>query len=141
MKIDKALRNAGLVTLEQQVGAKFIFPDTEYNNDMLRNGSLPDITLGKEYQVFGEDDGELFFIDDAGDKNFAGMNHVGNGEVLLAVTIEDSREDQLEAVVKQLADAMKEAMHVGCVDHLDCAEDGGDFWYNALDRASEILAK
>ena len=49
------------------------------------------------------------------------------------------REEQLEECIRTLLAAMKEAHDVGCVDHLDCADDGGAFWYDAIEEAKALL--
>jgi hypothetical protein len=35
-------------------------------------------------------------------------------------------------IITALVNAMQEAKEHGHVDHLDCADDGGKFWYSAL---------
>jgi len=52
-----------------------------------------------------------------------------------------TREQELEAMVERLVAAMKEAHNVGCVDHLDCCDDGGEFWYGAIEDAKALLKR
>lgn len=47
--------------------------------------------------------------------------------------------DDAKDIIRELLEAMKEAERVGCVDHLDCCDDGGAFWYDAVERAEEAL--
>lgn len=51
------------------------------------------------------------------------------------------REQKLENAVRSLLAAIKEAQDAGCIDHLDCCDDGGDFWYNAIEAANESLGE
>ena len=48
---------------------------------------------------------------------------------LLAVAAE---RDELRRRGDDLVAAMKRSVDVGCTDHLDCAPDGGQFWYDAI---------
>lgn len=50
-----------------------------------------------------------------------------------------NREQELEAVVERLIAAMKDSIDYGCTDHLDCCEDAGAFWYDAIDEAQALL--
>lgn len=43
-------------------------------------------------------------------------------------------------VIQQLVTAMKKAKDVGCVDHLDCCDDVGAFWYDALEAGEKALS-
>lgn len=47
----------------------------------------------------------------------------------------------LKQIIKELLDAMHESEKCGCTDHLDCCDDGGAFWYDAIKRAKEALAQ
>lgn len=40
--------------------------------------------------------------------------------------------DELRRLGDDLVSAMKRSVDVGCTDHLDCAPDGGQFWYDAI---------
>jgi len=40
--------------------------------------------------------------------------------------------DELKRLGDNLVAAMKRSVDVGCTDHLDCAPDGGQFWYDAI---------
>lgn len=42
-------------------------------------------------------------------------------------------------IITILVNAMQEAKECGCVDHLDCADDGGEFWYAALTAGEAYL--
>lgn len=48
--------------------------------------------------------------------------------------------DALVAACKQLTEAMRHAVEVGCVDHLECCEDLGAFWDAALTAGKAALA-
>ena len=50
-----------------------------------------------------------------------------------------TREQELMQAVTDLLAAMKKAVDIGCVDHLDCADDGGAFWYDAMEQEKEVL--
>ena len=50
-----------------------------------------------------------------------------------------TREEELEAMVRRLVAAMKKSVDQGSTDHLDCHEDGGEFWYGAIADAKELL--
>jgi len=50
-----------------------------------------------------------------------------------------SREEQLEEVVSKLVAAMKKSVDEGSTDHLDCHDDGGAFWYDAIDEAKALI--
>jgi len=68
--------------IESLIGMQFVFQNTEVNRELLAQGELSDITFGKVYAVEGiDEDGELFFLDDAGEANFAGMDYTCNGDV------------------------------------------------------------
>lgn len=41
-----------------------------------KNKGLDDVTVGKIYTVAGKDEEGLYFIDDAGDKNYSGFDPV-----------------------------------------------------------------
>jgi len=40
-------------------------------------------------------------------------------------------------IVQTLVDAMRKSTEIGATDHLDCSDDCGVFWYNALQLAAE----
>ena len=42
-------------------------------------------------------------------------------------------------IISKLVNAMLEAADHGNVDHLDCAADGGKFWYTALTAGEAYL--
>ena len=63
---------------ETLIGTKFSFPKCDENE------YLDDITFGKVYTVAGiEVDGELYFMDDVGDRNYAGMDDNSHGTIVL----------------------------------------------------------
>ena len=45
----------------------------------------------------------------------------------------------LRRALKKCYNAMVKSEKIGCTDRLDCAEDNGDFWNNALADAQELL--
>lgn len=49
------------------------------------------------------------------------------------------REEQLEEAIADLVAAMKKSVREGSTDHLDCHNDGGAFWYDAIDNAEKLL--
>lgn len=49
------------------------------------------------------------------------------------------REERLEEAIAELVAAMKKSVREGSTDHLDCHDDGGEFWYNAIDNAEKLL--
>lgn len=49
--------------------------------------------------------------------------------------------DKYEQAIQELVGAMKASVQMGSTDHLDCAEDGGAFWYNAIARSEALLGK
>lgn len=51
----------------------------------------------------------------------------------------NSLAQQLAAHLSAVVSAMEKSVEVGCTDHLDCCEDGGAFWYDALDEAKSLL--
>ncbi len=54
---------------QHEIGTVVVFSNAE---------QLEDVTNGKEYAIVGvDDDGEEFFIDDKGDKNFSASTTVG----------------------------------------------------------------
>jgi hypothetical protein len=48
---------------------------------------------------------------------------------------------ELEEALLATVAAMKESQEVGCTEHLDCASDGGAFWYDAIENAEKLLNK
>ena len=42
-------------------------------------------------------------------------------------------------IIEALVAAMKKSVDEGSTDHLDCHEDGGEFWYTALENAKIFL--
>ena len=54
----------------------------------------------------------------------------------LRTVLRETREALHAALV-----AMQRGLDEGCVDHLDCCEDGGAFWYVAVEGARAVLAK
>ena len=50
-----------------------------------------------------------------------------------------ANQQELERLVEQLVGAMKKSVKVGCTDHLDCCDDAGEFWYNAISDAEDLL--
>ena len=49
------------------------------------------------------------------------------------------RIDDLEKALRACVAAMKKSQSVGCTEHLDCCEDGGDFWHHAVEEALQLL--
>lgn len=49
------------------------------------------------------------------------------------------KQSQLEQVIEQLVGAMKASVQHGSTDHLDCHQDGGEFWHNAIELAEAVL--
>ena len=47
--------------------------------------------------------------------------------------------DAAKEIIRELIAAMEEAKNVGCVDHLDCCGDGGNFWYDAIENGKNAL--
>lgn len=43
--------------------------------------------------------------------------------------------------IKKLLDAMKVSEDIGCTRYLDCCDDGGAFWYDALLAGKIALAE
>lgn len=65
-------------TVVQGLKTKFTFPD------VLENRSLCDVITGHVYTLEDIDsDGEMYFIDLAGEKNYAGMDDDSNGIIEL----------------------------------------------------------
>jgi hypothetical protein len=48
-------------------------------------------------------------------------------------------EETLRQALRRCVTAMCKSQDVGCTDHLDCADDGGAFWYDALESADRAL--
>ena len=42
---------------------------------------------------------------------------------------------ELKRMLANCAYAMRKSVEYGCTDHLDCCDDGGAFWYSALEEA------
>jgi hypothetical protein len=49
------------------------------------------------------------------------------------------RIEELEKALKACVDAMDKSLRDGSTDHLDCADDGGAFWYDAAEKARQML--
>lgn len=47
----------------------------------------------------------------------------------------------LKRALKDCIEAMKRAQDEGVVDHLDCCDDGGQFWYDALQNAESMMRR
>jgi hypothetical protein len=47
-------------------------------------------------------------------------------------------EKKLTAALKACANAMRKSREVGCTDHLDCCDDAGAFWHDALETADNL---
>jgi len=61
-------RNAEKPTV-REVGTKFVFKETQLTLYMQRRG---DLIIGKIYEIAGiDEDGDEYFIDEAGDKDYA----------------------------------------------------------------------
>lgn len=62
--------------IDKLIGTEFTFPASAENE------TLYDVTIGKVYSLAGADkDGDLYFIDDKGEKNYAGMDNNSHGEI------------------------------------------------------------
>jgi len=48
-------------------------------------------------------------------------------------------EEELRKALQACVDAMKKSVHDGSTDHLDCHDDGGQFWYEAVKNAEALL--
>lgn len=60
--------------MQHKIGTKVVFSAD------WRNHTLEDVTWGKEYTIEGhDDDGEEYFIDDAGEQNYAASTGASNG--------------------------------------------------------------
>lgn len=63
----------------------------------------------------------------------------------LYVTLEDAclmaTSPEVVEACDELLKAIDTAKAIGCIDHLDCADDGGEFWYAAINKAKAALAK
>ena len=57
------------------------------------------------------------------------------------MTTDAERIAALEAALNKLVNAMDASIHMGCTDHLDCANDGGAFWYDSVEEARKLLNK
>lgn len=61
---------------ELKIGTRFTFTATEHNCSYCGVFAVPDTTIGKEYVISGDDgdeDGGLYFIDDAGEESWAAV--------------------------------------------------------------------
>lgn len=47
----------------------------------------------------------------------------------------------LEVCLHNLVLALEEATDAGCIDHLDCMDDGGEAFHTALSDAKQALRK
>ena len=50
-----------------------------------------------------------------------------------------TREEQLEEALQDLLDAVTDAKEAGCIDHLDCMNDGGEAFHDAMQRARDLV--
>lgn len=48
-------------------------------------------------------------------------------------------EKQLVAALRDCIAAMKKSKNVGCTDHLDCCDDAGAFWYDAIENGLQLI--
>jgi hypothetical protein len=73
----------------------------------------------------------------------AALERIKTGQAAMRVPVEATDPDivladcataiaALRALAVQLGEAMKRGYREGCVDHLDCSDDGGNFWHDAL---------
>ena len=46
---------------------------------------------------------------------------------------------KLRQALQGCINAMKKSKEVGCTDHLDCCDDAGAFWYDAIENAKTLL--
>lgn len=44
-----------------------------------------------------------------------------------------------ESALRDCITAMKRSSEEGTTDHFDCCEDGGAFWYGAIEKAEALL--
>lgn len=42
-------------------------------------------------------------------------------------------------VIEEMREAMLKSVDIGCTDHLDCCDDGGDFWYRSITTAERFM--
>jgi hypothetical protein len=69
-------------------------------------------------------------------------NHCMNPKV---VSIADSRfctvegDSESDRIINRLIAAMKKSEADECTDHLDCTDDAGAFWYDAIKEAKAFL--
>lgn len=60
-------------------------------------------------------------------------------EIPVARAAKSAEEEALRRALRDCLDAMKKSQDEGCTDHLDCADDGGSFWYDAIAQAEGLL--
>jgi chromosome segregation ATPase len=63
-------------------------------------------------------------------------NRASQWEAIWRAALRETRE-ALSATSK----AMRRSIDDGCTDHLDCCDDGGEFWYVSAEKAEAILAR
>jgi len=50
----------------------------------------------------------------------------------------DATVEELKAALKECAAAMRKSVEEGCTDHLDCCDDAGQFWHDAVANAERL---
>lgn len=61
-------------------------------------------------------------------------------EALKTLNNRENPNAQLLTALKACVAAMRKSRDVGCTDHLDCCDDGGQFWWDALETADKLIS-
>jgi len=95
----------------------------------------PDVAKLYQKWIIGACDNQMI-LSDAGFETFLAGWQARDAELS---TLTKQRDELMEAL-KKCKDAMVKSKEVGCTDHLDCCDDYGAFWHNAVENADETIA-